>query len=213
MQKSESINELATALSIAQGQIKPATKDADNPYFKSKYADLAAIWEACREPLSKNALSISQFVESEAEYVTVTTMLLHKSGQWLSSALSLKPVKNDPQGYGSAATYGRRYGLSAIVGIVADIDDDGNAATFGAKAVQRKAGRQESQGAKKEFIAAYYADIEYSSDTDELDIALVSHDIEYQRVLSTYTPETREMVIAETEKRIAAKRKELDANT
>lgn len=209
MQKSETINELATALSIAQGQIQPAKKDADNPYFKSKYADLSAIWEVCREPLSKNGLSVSQFVENEGEFVVVTTMLLHKSGQWLSSALSLKPVKNDPQGYGSAATYGRRYGLSAIVGIVADVDDDGNAATFGAKAVERKAGRIESAGAKKTFIQNYYTDIEASSDSDELDIALVAHEIEYQRVLTTYTPEVREQVIEETNKRIAEKRKQL----
>lgn len=204
MEKSETIDQLATALAIAQGQIQPAVKDADNPFFKSKYADLSAIWEACREPLSKNGLSISQFIENEGEFIHVTTMLLHKSGQWLSSSLSLKPTKTDAQGAGSAATYGRRYGLAAIVGIVADADDDGNAASFGGKAVKKN-----TAGGKKEFIKDYYADIKGSSDSDELDIVISHNEIEYQRLLSTYTPEVREQVIAETTKRIAEKRKEL----
>jgi hypothetical protein len=132
MQKSETIKELAAALAITQGQIQPAIKDSENPQFKgSKYADLRAIWDVVREPLSKNGLSVPQFVESSGEFVVITTMLLHKSGEWISSSLSLKPVKQDPQGYGSAATYGKRYGLAAILGVVADVDDDGNAATFG----------------------------------------------------------------------------------
>lgn len=148
MQKSDTINELATALAIAQGQIKPALKDADNPFFKSKYADLASIWDAIREPLSKNGLSVAQFVENEGEFVTVTTMLCHKSGQWLSSTISLKPMKADPQAAGSAATYGRRYGLSAIVGVVADIDDDGNAATFGGGKTHKTATAMKADFAK-----------------------------------------------------------------
>lgn len=148
MQKSESINELAAALAVAQSQIKPAAKDTDNPFFKSKYADLAAIWEVIREPLSKNGLSVSQFVENEGEFVLVTTMLLHKSGQWLSSTMSLKPMKADPQAAGSAATYGRRYGLSAIVGVVADIDDDGNAATFGGGKTHKTAASMKTEFSK-----------------------------------------------------------------
>lgn len=156
MNKSESINELANALALAQSQIKPAAKDTDNPFFKSKYADLAAIWEVIREPLSKNGLSVSQFVENEGEFVLVTTMLLHKSGQWLSSAMSLKPMKADPQAAGSAATYGRRYGLSAIVGVVADIDDDGNAATFGGGKTHKTAAAMKNDFAKikNEILAA-----------------------------------------------------------
>ncbi len=148
MQKSETINELAAALAIAQGQIKPALKDADNPFFKSKYADLASIWEAIREPLSKNGLSVPQFVENDGEFVTVTTMLCHKSGQWLSGSISLKPAKGDAQAAGSAATYGRRYGLSAIVGVVADVDDDGNAATFGGGKTRKTATAMKTDFAK-----------------------------------------------------------------
>lgn len=143
MKISEQINELAAALSIAQGQIIPAIKDSENPQFRgSKYADLAAIWEVMREPLAKNGLSLPQFVESEGDCVIITTMLLHKSGQWMTSTLSLKPVKQDPQGYGSAATYGKRYGAAAMMGVVADIDDDGNAATFGGKKQTAKAKKE-----------------------------------------------------------------------
>lgn len=106
-----------------------AKKDEVNPYFKSKYADLASCWEACREPLSKNGLSIIQTTDiSELNNaVVIETTLLHSSGEWVTGSLQMPLIKTDPQGVGSAMTYGRRYGLSAIVGIVSD-DDDGEAA-------------------------------------------------------------------------------------
>jgi len=130
---SEQINEIASALNKVQSEIKPAIKDSDNPYFKSKYADLSAVWESCRVSLCKNGLSVTQTVDwSEVAGNTVsvlTTMLMHSSGQWISGSQILNPVKNDPQGIGSAITYARRYGLSAIIGIVSDEDDDGNAAS------------------------------------------------------------------------------------
>lgn len=122
---STSINELAKALSAAQSQMKPAVKDSENPFFRSKYADLASVWEVCREPLSKNGLSVSQLVMDGEESVTVKTLLLHISGQWLESELSLVPKDKTPQGVGSAITYARRYALSAIVGVSTE-DDDGN---------------------------------------------------------------------------------------
>ena len=83
MLKSETINELATALAKAQMQMKPAGMNADNPFFHSKYADLAAVWEACRKPLSDNGLSVVQGVECDTERY-LETMLLHSSGQWIS---------------------------------------------------------------------------------------------------------------------------------
>lgn len=129
MNKSEQINELAAALSKAQGAMSHAAKDSANPFFKSKYSDLASVWDACRAALSANGLSVSQAVESgDNGKVTVNTVLMHSSGQWLSGELSMIPVKADPQGIGSAATYARRYALSAIVGVSPD-DDDGNAAS------------------------------------------------------------------------------------
>ncbi len=128
--QSDSINELAAALAKAQSEIEGAKKDSANPFFKSKYADLESVWTACRVPLTKNGLSVVQLVSSEGDdgKVTVTTQLLHSSGQWIRGSLTGKPVKADPQGTGSCITYYRRYGLAAIVGVF-QADDDGNAAS------------------------------------------------------------------------------------
>lgn len=129
MTHSESINEIATALAKAQGQIEGAKKDKKNPHFKNDYADLASVWDACREALTKNGLSVAQSAESSGDGgYGVTTMLLHTSGQWMSGTLYLRPAKDDPQGAGSCLTYARRFALSAMVG-VAPADDDGNAAS------------------------------------------------------------------------------------
>ena len=129
MEKSENINELATALAKAQGVMQNAKKDSENPFFKSKYADLATVIDAAKEPLYKNGLSVVQLTSSDGESVKVNTLLLHSSGQWIGETLSLKPVKGDPQGLGSAITYGRRYAYSAIIGMASEEDDDGNAAS------------------------------------------------------------------------------------
>ena len=123
MKTSESIKEIAASLSKAQGQMPSAKKDSANPFFKSQYADLSAVWEAIRKPLSDNGLSVSQGLSFDSGQVIVTTCLMHNSGQWIESSLSLPIVKADPQSIGSACTYGRRYALSAIVGVSADDDD------------------------------------------------------------------------------------------
>lgn len=133
MNKSESIANLAEALSKAQGAIKNAVKDSANPYFKSKYADLASVWDACRKELSDNGLSVVQVPEiadvaGDGFKIKVNTLLMHSSGEWISGDLVMIPVKEDPQGVGSAITYARRYALSAFVGIAPE-DDDGNAAS------------------------------------------------------------------------------------
>jgi hypothetical protein len=128
--RSEQIAELVTALSKAQGQIENANKSSDNPFFKSKYADLASVWDACRQPLSSNGLAIIQTIDDAIEdgRVCVETLLAHSSGQWISHRIRLKPVKDDAQAIGSAITYARRYGLQSLVGIAPE-DDDGNAAS------------------------------------------------------------------------------------
>ena len=133
MNQSEQINELSKALCTAQSQMTFAKKDSKNPFFKSSYADLSSVWEACREPLTKNGLAVIQTFDSnhDENTVIVVTTLTHSSGQWINSRLKLPLVKKDPQGLGSAITYGRRYSLAAIVGVIADEDDDGNAATHG----------------------------------------------------------------------------------
>lgn len=127
--QSENINELAAALAIAQGQITGALKDSANPFFKSKYADLASVWDACREHLSKNGLAVIQTTEAATpDQITVVTTLAHKSGQYIKGVLSMTPKDPSPQATGSCLTYARRYALAAIVG-VAQVDDDANAAS------------------------------------------------------------------------------------
>jgi len=128
MKMSESIKELATALSKAQAEMAGARKDANNPAFNSKYADLASVWDAARPSLSKNGLSVAQFtVPTEANEVLVETILMHASGEWMSGIIAIPVAKDNAHGYGSALTYARRYALAAAVGIAPE-DDDGNKA-------------------------------------------------------------------------------------
>ena len=151
MTRSELINELASALAKAQGAIKGAVKDSANPFFKSKYADLTSVWEACRGPLSDNNLAVIQSPRSTAEGVEVETMLTHSSGQWIAETLALPVAKLDAQGIGSAITYARRYALASIVGVAPD-DDDGNAASASAGDLRSK-GLKILTPAAKEGIA------------------------------------------------------------
>jgi hypothetical protein len=126
--QSEQINELASALAKAQGELAPAIKDSKNPFFKSTYADLSSVWNSCKEPLSKHGLAIIQTMDmKEGQFVLLTT-LAHCSGQWIRSCLPILNEKGNAQGLGSSITYMRRYALSAMVGITCDEDDDGNAA-------------------------------------------------------------------------------------
>ena len=130
MKHSESIAALAGALAKAQLQIEPASKNATNPHFRSHYADLASIWDACRGPLNTNGLSIVQFpCDGDVGRTGLCTMLLHSSGEWISEVVTTRSQKDDPQGLGSALTYLRRYALAAVVGVTATEDDDGNAAS------------------------------------------------------------------------------------
>lgn len=129
---SPEIDQISPALIKAQGQIGTVSLNKTNPHFRSKYADLSAIREACRKPLADNDLALIQAPATVEGKVTLTTMLLHTSGQWLKSCLELKPERAEtPQAVGSAITYARRYTMAALLGIVADEDDDGNAASLG----------------------------------------------------------------------------------
>ena len=149
IEQSVELNELATALAKAQGEMEGAKKENANPFFKSRYADLASVWEACREPLSKNGLSVVQTTSATNDETGVTvhvsTMLMHSSGQWVRDTISVKPKENTPQGVGSTITYLRRYALSAIAGVAPE-DDDGNAASArGGSAADAKARFQQPQ--------------------------------------------------------------------
>ena len=126
MAKSEEIKDLAAALAKAQKELEGVGKNAKNPFFESDYADLSACLDACREQLANNGLSVSQLPSVSEGVVGVETILLHESGQWLSSDLKMKPAKDDPQGVGSKRTYARRYALTAMVGL-AQKDDDAEA--------------------------------------------------------------------------------------
>lgn len=126
---SPELDQLATALAVAQGSMQGAVKDRTNPAFKSSYADLASTWDACRVALSTNGLAVSQHPgRLEDGSVTVTTMLLHKSGQHITSVCSALPRDASPASVGSVVTYLRRYGLAAAVGVSPE-DDDGQAAS------------------------------------------------------------------------------------
>ena len=128
MEKSETIGELAKALVKVQAELQPAVKGQVNPFFKSSYANLLEIWEVCRKPLTDNGLSVTQIAESEEGKAILETVLMHESGEWIKGRLPLMPIKQDPQGQGSAITYARRYSLAAIVGVSTE-DDDAEAAT------------------------------------------------------------------------------------
>lgn len=123
---SAELDKIFDALSQAQGEMDGAKKDATNPHFKSKYADLESVMDACRGPFAKHGIAVLQPTSAVGAKVTVTTMLGHKSGQWVASDLEMTAVQATPQGVGSTITYGRRYGLSSMAGIAPE-DDDGNA--------------------------------------------------------------------------------------
>lgn len=128
MQKSESIKHIAAALNKAQAEMSGAKKGANNPFFKSKYADMNSVVDAVRIPFCNNGLSYSQFPIMQDNKVGVETILMHESGEWMSDILVLPMVKQDPQAAGSAITYAKRYALQSIAGIPSE-DDDGNAAS------------------------------------------------------------------------------------
>lgn len=132
MNKSETITELAKALVKFNSEVNKIAKDADNPFFKNNYATLDTIIDEIRPILSKHGLSIMQIPSGDGQNVTLKTLLLHESGEWLESdELTMKPVKNDPQAVGSCITYARRYSLAAFLSLNTGADDDGNGATYG----------------------------------------------------------------------------------
>lgn len=128
MNQSNEIGELAKALAQAQAEIMPAMKDSSNPFFKSKYADLSSVWNACRPALTKYGLAVCQTSDEISGRLMLITTLMHSSGQWIKSHMPILASKPDAQSMGSAISYARRYALAAIAGVTAE-DDDGNAAT------------------------------------------------------------------------------------
>lgn len=129
MKTSENINDIATALSKAQGDIRPAVKDSSNPFFKTKYADLSSYNDSIKEPLSRNGIAVIQDVKTNEVGVCVSTRLIHASGQWIEfSEICVPAAKKDAQSLGAAITYARRYSLCCALCLAAE-DDDGNSAS------------------------------------------------------------------------------------
>lgn len=128
MNTSDTITKIAPALHKAQEAMLPLVKDSENPFYKSKYADLHAVTEACYPALQSNGIVVVQSNKRLEEALIVLTRLIHTSGEWIETECVIPAVKADAQAYGSAYTYGRRYGLQAAVGLAPE-DDDGNVAT------------------------------------------------------------------------------------
>lgn len=161
MRQSETIAKLADALAKAQAEMHNPSKNSENPHFRNKYADLSEVVNVTRPALAKHGLSVAQFPGFSDGVVTVETMLMHASGEWLAGTVSAPAQKQDPQGIGSAVTYLRRYSLAALCG-VAQEDDDGDAA--------RASGGQRQQArpaARKEAAPAAMTD-EQAQKIDEL---------------------------------------------
>jgi len=153
MQKSESIKELATALAKAQGQLENASKSSTNPHFKSKYADLAEVINTVRPVFAEHGLSVMQCPSFEAGVVSVETVVMHSSGEWMASTVSAPVSKQDAQGVGSAITYCRRYSLAAVAGIAQE-DDDANSAVGKGPAKQTAVAIKKQPLTPERFTAA-----------------------------------------------------------
>lgn len=135
MKTSETIKTIAPALLKAQKLIGGATKGAANPFFKSKYADYGAVLEACKDHLNENGIMILQPHTANERGSFVETILIHESGEWVSSETQVICAKqNDPQALGSAITYARRYGLQSLLAMPAEDDDGESAMVRGSKA-------------------------------------------------------------------------------
>lgn len=155
LNKSESIANLVKALSTLQGELKDADKNALNPHFKSKYADLSEVLGNLRPLLAKNQLALSQFPSFENGIVSVTSLLAHASGEWIESTASAPATKQDVQGVGSAITYLKRYSAAAIVGMAsADQDDDGNSVSTIQKVENKPIVKQEVKDFRPQTVDA-----------------------------------------------------------
>jgi len=155
---------IATALVKAQKAFGPALKTATNPHFRSRYADLAACVEAVMDGLNNNGIALVQQLTESDTGVIVETVFIHESGEMLNCGkLHVPAVKHDPQGYGSALTYARRYSLMAACGIAPE-DDDGNAAS---RKEEKKSSVDDS------VMADHLAALEATTSQDDLKKAYV----------------------------------------
>src|SRR5699024_8980617 len=158
MNKSESIVEISKAMAKFHEEVKQPMKDADNPFFKSRYVPLENVVEAITTTASKNGLSFVQWaLNDESGRVGVATMLIHESGEWIEfDPVHMKADKETAQGAGALISYLKRYSLSAVFGITSDKDDDANEASGNNSKPQqapKKAAQQDVGNFNKEVAA------------------------------------------------------------
>ena len=161
MNKSDSIKNIAIAMCKAQGEMGGANRGANNPFFKSKYADFGAVIEVVKEPFANNGLSYVQFPINDGDKIGIETILMHESGEWLSGSFTVKATKQDAQGAGSVITYCKRYSLQAVAGIPSE-DDDGNAASP----------QQQPQSKKQDETPNWYQDSQFQNEKESITEAI-----------------------------------------
>lgn len=151
METTETKAELFKAFANFKKKLKQPLKDADNPFFKSKYVPLENVVQVVDEAMEDTGLSYVQEIEDlDDGYMRVDTIVLHESGEYMViKGSKVKPVKNDPQSAGSATTYARRYSLSTAFGIASDPDDDGNGASQQEKGKMQQKRQQEPKSQPK----------------------------------------------------------------
>ena len=217
MAKSEQINELALALSKVQGEIEGAIKDANNPFFKSKYADLTSCWQACREQLSRNGIAVVQSGDDSDTHLCLTTTLMHLSGQWIDGThrMEKKITEKDKtrrdmnaQDIGAAITYLRRFSLCSLVGICPE-DEDANSITPTAQRKDLHQGQQQTcylmtssqiqeikdlhKQCTDEFMNAFNAYLKNTLKVDSIDLvdSRYYHDFKKYALINIETTKTK----------------------
>lgn len=178
MNRSDSITKIAAALVKAQAAMGNAVKDSKNPFFKSNYADLNAVREACLPALNANGVSVLQPTVHIEGKPFVETVLLHESGEFISSLTEVICAKpNDPQAHGSGVSYARRYGLQSMVNL-GSADDDGESAM----------GRQSAPPPKKNLAEEIKTKTESKSATPMRDATPVKKTVTFNKPTKTVTP-------------------------
>lgn len=152
---------IAEALAAAQLEITDPAKDSVNPHFRSRYADLATVLKTVRPVLAKHGIALVQCTQVDGDRLVLVTRLMWR-GEEIESTYPVEPVKRDPQGYGSALTYARRYALQALVGVAADEDDDGNAASAAPSAPSKPSAPAHDE------LATFIAQVKACNDLEEL---------------------------------------------
>ncbi len=189
MDMSEQVNELAAALAKAQAQVKGAAKESQNPFYKSHYANLESVWDACRKPLTDHGLSVLQSPSTDGVRVTVTTILLHSSGQWIRDAITVTAKDESPQAAGSCISYLKRYVLQSFAGVAPTDDDDAEAAQGRGTGPATQPVPQTVAPPPKGYVE-WLEDIRAVSDegTERLQQAWKESSVEYRNYLTTTTP-------------------------